>query len=104
MEEDSGTAGSIKKVHIDIGSRQSTEPVPLQLLQHNHHNMSSRTERFQRKPREPQDVKDENDEPQEVIRFSPEEEAVRLSLSAVTAGLMQTGTPRRSQRPESHRQ
>lgn len=40
--------------------------------------MSDRTERFQRKPSEPQEKKDEKArEPEEVLRFSPEEEAVR---------------------------
>jgi hypothetical protein len=37
--------------------------------------MSTRTERFQRKPKEKEEEAQE--EPEEVIRFSPEKEAVR---------------------------
>ena len=42
--------------------------------------MTSRTERFQRKPKESQSQDAEDDvvdEPAPIIRFSPEEEAVR---------------------------
>ena len=42
-----------------------------------HNNMTTRTERFQRKPREAQVTKDETEEePEEVVKFSPEEEVV----------------------------
>jgi hypothetical protein len=42
-----------------------------------HINMTTRTERFQRKPREAQVTKNEaEEEPEEVVKFSPEEEAV----------------------------
>lgn len=41
--------------------------------------MTSRTERFERKPRDPQNKEDGvAEEPEEVVRFSPEEEAVRI--------------------------
>ena len=46
--------------------------------------MSSRTERFQRKGCDKEDEK--ADEPEEIVRFSPEEEAVRhrcLQLNTV---------------------
>jgi hypothetical protein len=49
--------------------------------------MSSRTERFQRKPQEPQERKKEEEvtpEPEEVLRFSPEEEAVRFLIATIT--------------------
>jgi hypothetical protein len=43
--------------------------------------MSTRTERFQREPRESQDKKNEVvAESDEVVRFSPEEEAVSLHV------------------------
>lgn len=45
-----------------------------------HDKMTTRTERFQRKPRESQVTKDEiESEPEEVVKFSPEEEAVRAA-------------------------
>ena len=45
-------------------------------------NMTSRTERFQRKPRDSQTKNDEApEEPEELVRFSPEEEAVSLRMS-----------------------
>lgn len=47
--------------------------------------MSSRTERFQRKPNDPEDKPLENDaESQEVLRFSPEEEAVSIHVKVLT--------------------
>ena len=42
--------------------------------------MTTRTERFQRKPRESQNTKDEVvEQPEEIVKFSPEEEAVSPS-------------------------
>ncbi|KIN00349.1 hypothetical protein OIDMADRAFT_164741 [Oidiodendron maius Zn] len=46
--------------------------------------MSSRTERFQRKPRDPEEKKEKEEapsEPEEILRFSPEEEASLLDES-----------------------
>ena len=43
-------------------------------------NMTTRTERFQRKPGESQDTKDEvAEQAEELVKFSPEEEAVRAT-------------------------
>jgi len=40
--------------------------------------MSTRTEKFQKKPLDPQDTKkEEPKEPEEIVKFSPEEEAVK---------------------------
>lgn len=47
------------------------------------HSMPSRTEKFQRKARDPTEKNDGiNQEPDEVLRFSPEEEAVRPPRTA----------------------
>jgi hypothetical protein len=68
-------AGSIKGLSL---SPKVSESIP---LQNPTTNMSTRTERFQRKPREKQDTKDEAvADPEEVLRFSPEEEAVSSLL------------------------
>jgi hypothetical protein len=51
------------------------------ILHYIYSNMSTRTERFQREPRESQDKKNEVvAESDEVVRFSPEEEAVSLHV------------------------
>jgi len=45
--------------------------------------MTTRTEKFQRKPAEKKDVSVPAVEEEEVIRFSPEEEAVRIARNSL---------------------
>jgi hypothetical protein len=53
----------------------------LQNRQQPHLIMTTRTERFQRKPNDGSSA--EPAEPEEIIKFSPEEEAVRIMLQAI---------------------